>query len=91
MQQLEQDIRQFIIDNFLFGKDDIQLSYDDSFIEHGIMDSTSALELIALLEGKYGIKIDDEELDPENFDSINKLVRFINRKTRPMAVGADGE
>ena len=80
MPELEQEIRKFIIDNFLFGEDDAKLSDDDSFLEQGLIDSTGVLELVALLERTYGIKIEDQELDPENLDSINKLVRFINRK-----------
>lgn len=82
MPELEQDIRKFIIDNFLFGEDDGKLSDDDSFLEQGLIDSTGVLELVALLERTYGIKIEDRELDPENLDSINKLVGFINRKTQ---------
>jgi acyl carrier protein len=88
---VEQEIRKFIIDNFLFGEDDGKLSNDDSFLEQGLIDSTGALELVALLERTYGIKIEDHELDPENLDSINKLVRFINRKTQPSSAGGNGK
>ena len=82
MPVLEQEIRQFVIDNFVFGEDDGKLSNDDSFLERGIIDSTGILELVALLEGKYGIKIKEHELVPDNLDSINNLVRFIDRKTQ---------
>jgi len=77
----EYEVRALIIENFLFGEDDGKLSDDDSFLEKGIIDSTGILELVALLEGKYGIKITNNELEPENLDSINKLVRFLGRKT----------
>ena len=77
----EYEVRALIIENFLFGEDDGKLSDDDSFLEKGIIDSTGILELVALLEGKYGIKISNNELEPENLDSINKLVRFLDRKT----------
>jgi acyl carrier protein len=80
MQLLEQEIRRFIIDNFLYDND--TLGNNDSLIELGLIDSTGALELVAFLEGKYRITIDDNELDPNNLDSINKLVQFINRKTQ---------
>lgn len=90
MPVLEQEIREFIIDNFLFGEDDGKLSSDDSFIEYGFIDSTAALELVTLLEGNYAIKIEDSELDPENLDSINKLVRFVNRKTQLSTAGTNG-
>jgi acyl carrier protein len=90
MPGLEQEIRQFIIDNFLFGEDDGKLCGDDSFLDQGLIDSTGALELVALLEGKYGIKIKDDELDPENLDSINKLARFIARKTQSSNAETNG-
>ena len=77
----EYEVRALIIENFLFGEDDGKLSDDDSFLEKGIIDSTGILELVALLEGKYGVKITNNELEPENLDSINKLVRFLDRKT----------
>ena len=90
MPALEQEIRTFIIDNFLFGQEDGNLSNDDSFLEQGIINSTGVLELVAFLEGEYRIKIQDDELEPENLDSINKLVRFINRKTHPPTAGSNG-
>jgi acyl carrier protein len=79
MQTIEQELRQFIIDNFLFGQED-GFENDDSFLEKGIMDSTGVFELVAFIEEKYQIKIEDEELVPENLDSINNLVRFIKVK-----------
>ena len=53
---------------------------DDSFLEMGIIDSTGVLELIAHVESTYGVKIEDDELLPENLDSIDSLVSFISRK-----------
>lgn len=82
MSELAQEIRQFIIDNCLFGEDDGNLSDDDSFMEQGIVDSTGVLELVAFIEGKYGFKMKNDELVPENLDSINKLIRFIRRRTQ---------
>ena len=82
MQEIELEMRQFIVDNFLFGDKESMFSNDDSFLEKGIVDSTGILELVAFLEEKYGIKIKDNELVPENLDSIDCLVRFIDRKSR---------
>ena len=82
MVSVEQEIRDFIIENFLFGEKDCQLSGDDSFMEQGIIDSTGVLELVAFVERTYGIKVKNDELVPDNLDSVNKLVRFIDRKTR---------
>jgi acyl carrier protein len=91
MPDLQQDMRKFVIDNFLYGEDDSKLSNDDSLMEQGLIDSTGALELVTFLEGKYSIKIEDNELDPENLDSINKLVRFIHRKTLPSSAEGNGK
>ena len=82
MPEIEQEMRQFIVDNFLFGDKETKFSNDDSFLDRGMIDSTGVLELVAFLEEKYGIKINDNELVPENLDSIGCLVRFIDRKSR---------
>ena len=82
MPEIEQEMRQFIVDNFLFGDKETKFSNDDSFLDRGMIDSTGVLELVAFLEEKYRIKIKDNELVPENLDSISCLVRFIDRKSR---------
>ena len=79
---MQHELLRFIQENFMFGLDNFKLSPDDSLIEKGLIDSTGVLELIAFLEQKYAIKIEDSELVPENLDSINALTRFIERKTR---------
>ena len=82
MRSIEQEIRQFISDNFLFGDLATELSNDDSLLYRGIIDSTGALELITFLQDMYEIKILDDELLPQNLDSVNGLVQFINRKVQ---------
>ena len=82
MPEIEQEIRQFIVDNFLFGDKEARFSNDDSFLEREIIDSTGILELVAFLEEKFEIKIKDNELIPENLDSVSCLIRFIDRKSR---------
>jgi acyl carrier protein len=72
-------LRQFIQENFLFGQEGV-FNNDDSFLELGIIDSTGVLELVAFLENQYSIKIADEELVPDNLDSINNLLRFLETK-----------
>lgn len=76
---IEQQIRNFIIENFLFGESD-GLSNSDSLLEKGIIDSTGVLELIAFIEETYGISVEDEELAPENLDSIANVTSYILRK-----------
>jgi acyl carrier protein len=81
---LAPQLRQFVIDNFLFGQEADGLSDNESFLERGIIDSTGVLELVAFLESTYAIKIKDEELIPANLDSIQKLVRFLQTKMEPI-------
>ena len=75
-----QQIRSFIFENFLFDADESALKNDDSFLEQAIIDSTGVLELVEWIEESFDIKVDDTELTPENLDSINKLVNFIEKK-----------
>ena len=79
-------LREFIRENFLFGQE-TPVSDDDSFLELGIIDSTGVLELVAFLEQEYRIRIADEELVPENLDSINRLLRFLEAKQGACASG----
>ena len=79
MNDYEVEIRRFIADKFLFG-DERKLSSDESLMEAGIIDSTGVLELIAYLEERFRIKIDNNELVPENLDSISLICTFLGKK-----------
>jgi acyl carrier protein len=79
MNDIGWSLRQFIKENFLFGQD-LTFADDDSFLELGIVDSTGVLELVTFIEERYQITVDDEELVPENLDSIENLVRFIEAR-----------
>lgn len=72
-------VRHFVVENFLFG-DGESLKEDTSFLERGIIDSTGILEVIMFLEETYSIKIEDEELVPENLDSLQNITKFLERK-----------
>ena len=74
-----QPVRTFIIENFLFGRSE-GLTDEQSFLDTGIIDSTGILELVAFLEKTYGIHVNDEELVPENLDSINNISKFLASK-----------
>lgn len=77
---IDQKIREFIGENFLFGEDPGRLAGDDSLVENGVIDSTGVMELVTFLESSFAVKVKDEELVPRNLDSINNLVRFIEGK-----------
>ncbi len=72
-------IRHFVVENFLFG-DGESLKEDTSFLERGIIDSTGILELVMFLEETYNIKIEDDELIPENLDNLTNIAQFLERK-----------
>lgn len=79
MRRIEDELRRFVIDNFLYGRQD-HFSDNDSFVDMGIIDSTGMLELVNFLEHRYGIQIMDTELTPQNLDSISQLAIFLHRK-----------
>ena len=82
MDKIKEKIKGFIIENFLFGEDN-DLKDDTSFLEEGIIDSTGVLELIEYLEEEFELEIDDEDMIPENLDSLNNLEQFISKLLNP--------
>lgn len=76
----EDMIRNFILENYLFTDDQSALSSSDSFMGKGIIDSTGILEVIFFLEEEFGLVVSDEEMIPENLDSVNNIVAFIKSK-----------
>jgi len=78
---IQEEIRGFIVDNFLFGEDG-GLREDSSFLKEGIVDSTGIMQLVSFIQEQYLIAIEDEELTPENLDSIRKVSAFIQEKKR---------
>lgn len=79
MDEIRKKIRAFIVENFLFGKDD--LKDDVSFLDEGIIDSTGILELVSFLEETFNLEVDDDDLVPENLDSLDNVTAFVNGKT----------
>jgi acyl carrier protein len=77
--EINTTIRKFIIENFLFEEDET-LQEDTSFLETGIIDSTGILELVSFVEESFGIDVADEEMIPENLDSIANVVRYLQKK-----------
>lgn len=88
MSDVKQEIRGFVVENFLFGEAQ-DLQDDTSFLEQGFIDSTGVLELVAHLEQTYRIKISNTEIVPENLDSVEQIAAFVRRK-RDAALPGDG-
>lgn len=78
---VEDKVRNYILENYLFTEDQSELNSEDSFLEKGIIDSTGILEIIFFLEEDFGMSIDDDEMIPENLDSVNNIVKYINSKS----------
>ena len=79
MSVTREKIRDFVVENFLFGESN-GLKDDSSFLDEGIIDSTGILELVSFLEEEFSIRIEDEELIPENLDSVNNVVAYLGKK-----------
>ena len=75
-------VREFVIENFYIA-DPSTLSDERSLLDEGIVDSTGILEVIFFLEDRFQITIEDEEMVPENLDSITASVAFVTRKATP--------
>jgi acyl carrier protein len=70
-------IRAFIKQNFFVSGD---LADDVSLLDRGIIDSTGVLELVAFLETEFGVRVLDEEMLPENLDSVARIAAYLERK-----------
>ena len=79
MSEIKNKVREYIVENFLFGEDD-NLEDNTSFLEEGIIDSTGILELVTFLEEAFSISVKDEELIPENLDSLNSIGAYLEGK-----------
>ncbi|MEO7013975.1 MAG: acyl carrier protein [Dokdonella sp.] len=76
---IEAKIRHYILENLMFTDDGSRLPNDASLLDRGVIDSTGVLEIVMFLEEEFAIKIRDSEMLPENFDSVNNLVAFVQR------------
>jgi len=80
--EISQAVRRFISENFMFKDDGNGIAADASLLEAGIIDSTGVLELICFLESTYDIQVADEEMLPENLDSIRAITGYVSRKVK---------
>ena len=79
-------VRRFIAENFLFRDEADAIAHDASLLDAGIIDSTGVLELVCFLETTFGIQVADEDMLPENLDSIRAITSYVSRKLEPQAV-----
>ena len=79
---LRDRIQKFILENYLFTSDPSALGSDDSLLGRGIVDSTGMLEIIMFIEEQLGVNVKDEEMVPENLDSVNRIAAFVESKRK---------
>jgi acyl carrier protein len=74
-------IRDFLARNLLFSEDGFKFTDDASFLEEGIVDSLGVMELVAFVQKAFNITVDPQDVTPDNFDTVNKLAAFIQRRS----------
>ena len=77
---LEREVRQFLADNFPLGANVSELAGSEALLEAGVIDSTGVMELVGFLESRFDIVVADDELLPENLDTIDNIVRYLGEK-----------
>jgi acyl carrier protein len=80
--QVRDRVRDFILENYLFTTDTSALDLDASLLEKGVVDSSGMMEIILFLEEKIGVAMRDDEMTPDNLDSVNKIAKFVQGKLR---------
>ena len=78
--QIESAIRDFIATSLLYSKDGFPYPDDASLLREGIIDSLGVAELVAFVQTRFGIGVEQQDVRPENFDSVTKLAGFVRRK-----------
>lgn len=82
---IKANIRDFIVENFLFGDTSQPIEDTTSLIDNGYVDSTGVLELVFHIEQSFGIKVADNEIIPANLDSVGAIAAYIEKKQQSAA------
>lgn len=77
---VKEQIRRYVAENLLFSDNGFELDNDESFLEAGVVDSLGVLELVTFVEDNFDVQVADEEIVPDNFDSVNRLADYISLK-----------
>ena len=87
MQNIKGRVKAFLLDNFLMGDGDQHIQDQTSFINSHILDSTGFIELISYLEEQFEIRVTDDEMVPDNLDSLEKIEDFVSSKLATVTSG----
>ena len=79
-EEVRDKVRDFILENYLFTTDTSALGVDDSLLDNGVVDSSGMMEIIFFIEEKLGVAMRDDEMTPNNLDSVNKIAKFVQGK-----------
>jgi len=79
--EIKNKIKEYIAKNLLFSNDGYDFADDASFLEEGIVDSQGVMELVMFVEEQFKVSVEDEDITPDNFDSVSLLVDYIHRKS----------
>jgi len=82
MMHLENQIRDYVNQNLLFGDSRVQYDDETSFLESGMVDSMGVMELVGFTNSAFGIQVEPMDITPENFDSVSRLAAYIRRKRK---------
>jgi acyl carrier protein len=81
MNDIKQEIRDFITENLVYSENGIAYADDASLLENGVLDSFGVMEVIAFVEEGYDVNVEDREIVPDNFDSVESIAAYVTRKT----------
>jgi len=79
---IEDNIKDYIARNLLFSDNGFPYADDASFLDEGIVDSVGVMELVTFVEETFGMKVDDFDITPDNFDSVSRLATYIRNKSK---------
>ena len=79
--EIENKIKEYIAKNLLFSNDGYSYPDDASFLEEGIVDSQGVMELVMFVEDEFKVTVDDEDITPDNFDSVSLLTAYVKHKS----------
>jgi acyl carrier protein len=88
MNLIQQELHNFLTENFAVDGDVNPIGLDESLIESGVVDSTGLLELVSFVETRYGLQVPDEDLLPENFETLANISAYITKRMPADAVAA---
>ena len=78
--EIIEDLRKLIEGNMQIFDDDVTFENDDNIFQMGFVNSMFAMKIINFIESEYDIKVLDDDLDINNFSSVNKIAAYVNGK-----------